>query len=62
MPDIVPRVFAILSKVHFTDLIKGQQHFTVIQISGQDRAFRITVTLKNCVFLKTGRNHKVHIF
>ena len=38
MPDIVPRVFATyLSQVHFTDLIKGQQHFTVIQIAGQDR-------------------------
>ena len=28
-----------LSKVHFTDLIKGQQHFTVIQIARQDRGF-----------------------
>ena len=25
MPDIVPRVFSIISKVHFTDLTKGQQ-------------------------------------
>ena len=28
-------VYLLLSKVHFTDLIKGQQHFTVIQIVGQ---------------------------
>ena len=39
-------VYLLLSKVHFTDLIKGQQHFTVIQIARQDRAFWITVTEK----------------
>ena len=39
--DIVPRVFAIIQS---TDLIKGQQHFTVIQIARQDRGFWITVT------------------
>ena len=32
-------VYLLLSKVHFTDLIKGQQHLTVIQIARQDRAF-----------------------
>ena len=32
-------VYLLLSKVHFTDLSKGQQYFTVIQIVGPDRAF-----------------------
>ena len=32
-------VYLLLSKVPFTDLIKGQQYFTVIQIVGRDWAF-----------------------
>ena len=32
--QILYPVYLLLSKVHFTDLIKGQQHFTVIQIAG----------------------------
>ena len=41
MPDIVPR--AIIQRTFYRLLslikIKGQQHFTVIQIARQDRAF-----------------------
>ena len=34
-----PCMYLLLSKVHFTDIFKGQQHFTVIQIAGQDREY-----------------------
>ena len=40
MPDIVPRVFAIIQST-FTDLIKEQQYFTAIQIAGRDRNFEL---------------------
>ena len=41
-----------LSKVNFTDLIKEQQYFTVIQIAKQDLPFWINVTLKEIEVLK----------
>ena len=52
-------IYWLLSKVHFTDLIKGQQHFTVVQIAGQNWAFWITATYKYCGFLKANRKHSV---
>ena len=32
-------LYLLLSKVHFTDLIKRQQYFTVIQNAGPDQEF-----------------------
>ena len=44
MPDIVPRIFAIIQST-FYRLFKGQQYFTVIQIAGQDRALHLLFIL-----------------